>query len=189
MGISAAKYLRRPTRVLTANFQRLVPNKTMNAEFRNHMKFDKKSLTLSIDEGIGVDTKSLHHPERARNPFSASEYVDKRISSNRGPPRSDITHITMCAARIDVKRKVHWRMWMQMHTLRLKTNEVPKVIMSTLPLRNLIARLGFHGMDDVGKFYSILNEENGNVISDYVPITFGSIELHGETANIANSIL
>jgi len=68
---SSVQCSKRPTRVLTTYFQCLVPNKTVDTKFRDHMKFNKKSLTLSIDEGIDVDTKSLHHPKRARNTFNA----------------------------------------------------------------------------------------------------------------------
>jgi len=71
----------------------------------------------------------------------------------------------------------------------LKANEIPKIIMGTLSLRNLITRLRFDSMDDVGKFHGFLDEENRYVISDNVPITFWSIELHCESTNITNSIL
>ena len=75
------------------------------------------------------------------------------------------------------------------HTFGLKPNKIPEIIMSTLTLRNLILRLGLHSMNNVGEFNGILNEENGDIVSDEVPDTFVGIELDCKPSNIANSVL
>ena len=47
-------------------------------------------------------------------------------------------------------------------------------------------RFGFHNMNDVGEFNSILNEENRDIVSDEVSDTFRvvSVELDCEPSNI-----
>jgi len=74
-------------------------------------------------------------------------------------------------------------------TFWLETNEVPKVVMSGLSLRNLVVRLRFDCMDDVRKLDGILYEKDWNVISDYVPVPFLGVEFDGEATNVADSVL
>jgi hypothetical protein len=75
------------------------------------------------------------------------------------------------------------------HTFRLKPNKIPEIIMSALTLRNIIVRLGFHSMNNVGEFNGILNEEHRDIVSDEVPDTFVGVELDCKPSNIANSVL
>jgi hypothetical protein len=75
------------------------------------------------------------------------------------------------------------------HTFRLKPNKVPEIIVSALTLRNIIMRLGFYSMNNIGEFNGILNEENGDIVSNEVPDTFVGVELDCEPSNIANSVL
>ena len=44
-------------------------------------------------------------------------------------------------------------------------------------------------VNDVWKLDSVLYEENRYVVADEVPVSFISIEFHGEAPNIANSVL
>lgn len=74
-------------------------------------------------------------------------------------------------------------------TFWLKTNEVPKIVMSRLPLRNIVVRLGFDCMNNVWKLDGILYEKDWYVIADYVPIAFFGVEFDCEATNIANSVL
>lgn len=61
--------------------------------------------------------------------------------------------------------------------------------MGTLALRHIIVRLRLHSVNEVREFNGILNEENGNVISDDVPVAFFSIELDRKPSDIANGVL
>lgn len=61
--------------------------------------------------------------------------------------------------------------------------------MSRLALWDLIVRLWFDGMDNIGELDSVLNEKHRNIISDYVPISFVGIHLNCESTHIANRIL
>jgi hypothetical protein len=56
-------------------------------------------------------------------------------------------------------------------------------------LRHFIVRLRLHSVNKIREFNSILNEENGNVISDDIPVAFFSIKLDGEPSDIADSVL
>ena len=55
------------TRILASNFESLIPNETMNPEFRDHMEFDKNTFALSIGKSVGIYAKSLHHTEGTGN--------------------------------------------------------------------------------------------------------------------------
>jgi HTH-type transcriptional regulator/antitoxin HigA len=48
------------------------------------------------------------------------------------------------------------------------------------------AAVGFHlyGMDEVGEFDGILDEENRDVVADQVPVTFFSVKLDGKSAYV-----
>jgi hypothetical protein len=50
-------------------------------------------------------------------------------------------------------------------------------------------RLRLHSVNKIREFNSILNEENGNVISDDIPVAFFSIKLDCEPSDIADSVL
>ena len=71
----------------------------------------------------------------------------------------------------------------------MKTNEVPKVVVSRLSLRNFIMWLGLYSMNKVRKLDCILNEENGDIVSNNIPISFLCIKLDCEAADITNSVL
>ena len=61
--------------------------------------------------------------------------------------------------------------------------------MSALTSGNLVVRLGFNGMDNVGELDGVLNEEHGYVVTDDVPVPFVRVELNRKPTNVANSIL
>lgn len=61
--------------------------------------------------------------------------------------------------------------------------------MGTLALRHLIMRLRLDGMDDVGELDGVLNEEDWDVVTDEVPVTFLRIELDGEASNVTDGVL
>lgn len=44
------------------------------------------------------------------------------------------------------------------------------------------------GMDEIRKLDRILNEEDGNVVADKVPVSLHGVELHGKTAHIPRKI-
>ena len=48
--------------------------------------------------------------------------------------------------------------------------------------------LGLHRMDEVGKFDGVLNEEDGDVVADEVPVAFLGVELHCKAANVAREV-
>lgn len=55
-------------------------------------------------------------------------------------------------------------------------------------LRNLIVRLGLSSVDNVGELHGILDEEDGNVVSNDIPVTLLGVELDGKTTNIADCV-
>src|SRR5579862_9714805 len=66
--------------------------------------------------------------------------------------------------------------------------EIPECIVCSLGLGEAAIGLRLRCMDQIGKFDRILNEEDWNVISYQVPITFFRVELDGESSNIAREI-
>jgi hypothetical protein len=60
--------------------------------------------------------------------------------------------------------------------------------MSRLRLGNLIVWLRLASMYDVWKLHCILNEEDGDVVSNDIPVAFFGVELDSEASDIANSV-
>lgn len=54
-------------RVLSGNFEGLIPHKRMTAEMRNPVVLDKSALAFLIDKSEGMDTETLHHTKGSRN--------------------------------------------------------------------------------------------------------------------------
>lgn len=48
-------------------------------------------------------------------------------------------------------------------------HEIPEGVVGRCGLRDLVVWLGLYGMDQVGKFNRILNEEDRHVVADEVP--------------------
>jgi len=53
---------------------------------------------------------------------------------------------------------------------------------------DLIVRLGFHRVDEVGKLDRVLNEEHRHVVADQVEVAFVGEEFHRETAHVTHGI-
>lgn len=65
---------------------------------------------------------------------------------------------------------------------------LPEVVVCGLRLGHLAVRLRLASVDDIGKLHSILNEEDGDIVSNNVPVTLLSVELDRESTNIADSV-
>ena len=61
--------------------------------------------------------------------------------------------------------------------------------MSRLSLGYFIVRFRFNGMNNVGELDGILDEEDRDVVTDYVPVSFLSVHFDGESAHIADGVL
>jgi hypothetical protein len=59
--------------------------------------------------------------------------------------------------------------------------EIPEVVMRRLSLRDGIVRLRLSSVDDIGEFDGVLDEEDRNVVSNNVPVTFLGIEFGAMT--------
>lgn len=66
--------------------------------------------------------------------------------------------------------------------------EVPEVVVSRLGLGHLVVWLGLAGVDNVWKFDGILDEEDGYVVADEVPVPLFGVELDGETTHVARGV-
>src|SRR5674476_3138 len=75
-----------------------------------------------------------------------------------------------------------------MHGFRRERNEIPEGVVRGRGLRK--AAVGFHldGMDEVGEFDGILNEENRDVDADQVPVAFLGVELDRKAAYVARGV-
>ena len=72
--------------------------------------------------------------------------------------------------------------------LRAERGEVPIIVVSGLRLREGAIRLLLHGVDEIGEFDRILDEEHRNVVADDVPIALLSVKFDGEAAHIARHV-
>src|SRR5205814_7140372 len=74
------------------------------------------------------------------------------------------------------------------HALRIQRDEIPEIIVRGLRLREPAVGLLLGGVDDVGKFDRVLNKENGDVVSDEIPVALLGIELDRKPAHITRQI-
>lgn len=61
--------------------------------------------------------------------------------------------------------------------------------MGALTLWHLVMGLRLNGVDDVGEFNGVLNEEDRDVVADDIPVTLLRIELDGEASNVTDGVL
>jgi hypothetical protein len=71
---------------------------------------------------------------------------------------------------------------------RRQRDEIPEGIVSGGRLRNFIVWLRLHGVDQVGEFDSILDEEHRHVVADQVPHSFVGVELDREAADVSSAV-
>jgi hypothetical protein len=70
----------------------------------------------------------------------------------------------------------------------LQRNEVPEGVVGRATGRDLVVRLGFDRVYEVGKLDRVLNEKHRHVIAHQVVVAFVGEELHGETSYVAHGI-
>src|ERR1035437_11060150 len=75
-----------------------------------------------------------------------------------------------------------------MHGFRRERNEIPEGVVRGRRLRKAAVGFHFYGMDEVGEFDGILDEENRDVVADQVPVAFFSVELDGKSAYVTRGI-
>ena len=111
------------------------------------------------------------------------------ILSDRGIPRSDITHMTMWAAgkiknvsQVQCVQRVDFTLWLQ-------ANHVPKIVVRRLALRHFIMGFRLDGMDNIRKFDRFLYEEDRDIVADQVPVSFLSVKFRRKTTDVSNGVL
>src|SRR5659263_665085 len=76
----------------------------------------------------------------------------------------------------------------RMHGFRRERNEIPECVVRGCRLRKAAVGFHFYGMNEIGKFDGILDEENRDVVADQVPVAFFSIKLDGKSAYVSRGI-
>src|SRR5450759_3300359 len=76
----------------------------------------------------------------------------------------------------------------RMHGFRRERNEIPERVMRGRRLRKAAIWFHLYGMDQVGDFDGILNEENRDVVADQVPVAFLSVKLDGKSPYVTRGI-
>lgn len=71
---------------------------------------------------------------------------------------------------------------------RVKIDKVPEVVVSSLGLWYLVVRLGLNSMDKIRELNRILDKENGDVVSNQIPISFVGVEFHGKPTNVTDGV-
>ena len=92
------------------------------------------------------------------------------MRSDRGSVRSDMAHISI---------------WVVSGISDAKSQNV-----SCADAACGIAAISFHlhGVDKIGKFDGVLDEEHRNVVADEIPVSLLGVELHGKAADVARRI-
>jgi hypothetical protein len=67
-------------------------------------------------------------------------------------------------------------------------HEVPERVVCARRLWHRVVRLGLHSVDQVGKLHRVLDEEDGDVVADQVPVALIGVELHREAARVARGV-
>jgi len=63
------------TRVLSAYFECLIPNETMNTQLGNEMKLDENMFSFAVDKSISINPEPLHHTIRTRDSYERISYL------------------------------------------------------------------------------------------------------------------
>ena len=74
------------------------------------------------------------------------------------------------------------------HAFGAEADEVPEIVMRGLRLRETAIGRRLCGVDQVGEFDRILDEEHRDVVANQIPIAFLSVELGCESAHVACQI-
>lgn len=72
--------------------------------------------------------------------------------------------------------------------LGVHIDEIPKVVMRTLTLRYFVMWLRLDRVNNIGELDSILDEEDGDVVPDNIPVALGRVHLDGEPAHITDGV-
>ncbi|MND79419.1 hypothetical protein D3C80_711610 [compost metagenome] len=75
-----------------------------------------------------------------------------------------------------------------MGALGHQADEVPERVMRAGRLRIAAVGLHLHGMDQVGEFDRVLDEEDGDVVAHQIPVALGRIEFDGKAPDVARRI-
>lgn len=75
-----------------------------------------------------------------------------------------------------------------MSRLLVHEHKVPEVIVCRLCLWHFIVWFWLDSMHNINKLDAVLNEEDWNVISNNIPITFIGVEFNGKPSHVTNSI-
>jgi len=67
-------------------------------------------------------------------------------------------------------------------------NEIPKIVVSSLRLRNFIVRSWLSSVNNIREFDCVLNEKDGDVVADEIKIALWSVEFSRESTNISYGI-
>ena len=69
-----------------------------------------------------------------------------------------------------------------------QAHEIPEIVVRRRRLREGAVGLWLHRMDEVGEFHRILDEEDGDIVADEIPIALFGVELDREAAHVAREI-
>src|ERR1700724_1830733 len=69
-----------------------------------------------------------------------------------------------------------------------KRYKIPKIVMSSLRLRESAVRFCFGSVNEIGELDRVLDKKHWHVIADDVPIAFLRIQLYRKSAHIAGEI-
>lgn len=83
---------------------------------------------------------------------------------------------------------VRYGLYVYMCSFVVYLYEVLEVVVCSLCLRDFIMRFWFFGVDQIGEFQCILDEEDGNVVVDEILVVFICVEFDGKVVDIMDCI-
>jgi hypothetical protein len=85
-------------------------------------------------------------------------------------------------------RPIRHRPHQHVRDLGHQRREVPEGVMGRRGLRHRKVRLRLRCVHEVGKLHRILDEEDGDVVTDEIPVALVRVELDGESTNVPGRI-
>ncbi len=157
--------------------------------FREGARLDRFPQVAAVEVGIGSrDLHRLVPHERvrpaARTPVELHEVRIALLVDEPERVHTKALHRPVASRNGPVGHRPHEHV----RDLRHQRREVPERVVSRRRLRHREVRFRFRRVHQVGKLHRILNEEDGDVVADEIPVAFLRVELGRKAADVARGI-
>ena len=120
----------------------------------------------------------------ARIPVEFHEHAVAALIDHAEGVHAEALHHAIAARNGAIRHHPH----LHVHGLGHQRHEIPERVVRARRLRHGVVRLGLHGMDEIGKFHRVLDEEHRHVVADEIPVALVGVELDREAAHVARRV-